>query len=110
LNGNNWALGHLSQYVFIGLLFVPTVLGLATVVRRGARRAVSSQTALVMAPIVALTITVMLATGEVRYRIPFDVFFISIACAHLVGEVTRVDDAVLAAPARSARVPLLSEK
>jgi hypothetical protein len=51
----------------------------------------------VTAPLVALTITVMIATGEVRYRIPFDVFFICLACATLTRELTRRDDA---APAR----------
>ena len=35
------------------------------------------------APIAALLVTVVIATGEVRYRIPFDVFFIAIACAVL---------------------------
>lgn len=97
LNGNRWPLGHLSQYIFIALLFVPTVLAWATVLRRGPRAALTSQTALVTAPLVALTITVMIATGEVRYRIPFDVFFICLACATLTRELTRRDDA---APAR----------
>ena len=80
-----------SQFAFILLLFVPTVLALARVTRRGLRRALVSRTALVFAPIAALMITVTLATGEVRYRIPFDAFFITIACAYLVGDLGRVD-------------------
>ena len=59
--------------------------------RRGLRQALVSRTALVFAPIAALMITVTLATGEVRYRIPFDAFFITIACAYLVSDLTRVD-------------------
>ncbi|HMF40892.1 MAG TPA: hypothetical protein VKQ32_09360 [Polyangia bacterium] len=108
-NGRSWPVGNLSQYVFIALLFVPTLLAFATVARRGLRATVTSQTALAMAPIAALTITVMIATGEVRYRIPFDTFFIAIACAYLAGELTRIDDGTTpvipsgtgAAPARS---------
>jgi hypothetical protein len=106
-NGKTWTLAASSQFAFIVLLFVPTVLALATVTRRGLRRALLSRTALVFAPIAALMITVTMATGEVRYRIPFDAFFITIACAYLVGDVKRHDDAELtpietaAAPARS---------
>ena len=51
----------------------------------------TSRTALVLAPVVALTITVAIATGEVRYRIPFDVFFIVIACAYASRDLARVD-------------------
>ena len=74
------------------LLFVPT----AARVRRHrearlARALVTSRTALVLAPIVALTITVAIATGEVRYRIPFDMFFIVIACAYASRDLARVD-------------------
>jgi len=92
-NHPSWPYAHISQYVFIVLLFVPTVFACAAVLRRGARAALTSRTALVMAPIAALTITVAIATGEVRYRIPFDVFFIVIACAYVVGDVARVDGA-----------------
>ena len=90
-NGKTWTLAATSQFAFILLLFVPTVLALARVTRRGLRQALASRTALVFAPIAALLMTVMLATGEVRYRIPFDVFFITIACAYLVSDLTRVD-------------------
>jgi hypothetical protein len=90
-NSGMWPFANLSQYVFIVLLFVPTVLACAGIVRRGWRAVVTSQTALVLAPIVALTITVAIATGEVRYRIPFDVFFIVIACAYASRDLARVD-------------------
>jgi hypothetical protein len=90
-NSKTWTLAAASQFAFILLLFVPTVLALARVSRRGLRQALASRTALVFAPIAALMITVTLATGEVRYRIPFDAFFITIACAYLVSDLRRVD-------------------
>jgi hypothetical protein len=91
LNGDAWPFGHLSQYLFFVLLLLPTVLACAHVLRRGARAALASQTALALAPIVALAVTVAVATGEVRYRIPFDIFFMIIACAYFTGDLARVD-------------------
>lgn len=90
-NGGMWPYANLSQFLFIVLLFVPTVLACAGIVRRGWRAVVTSQTALVLAPIVALAIIVAIATGEVRYRIPFDVFFIVIACAYACRDLASVD-------------------
>ena len=86
-----WFYAHLSQYIFIVLLFLPTLLACGALARRGGRGVLQSQTALVLAPIAALTITVFIATGEVRYRIPFDVFFIVLVCAYAVSDFARVD-------------------
>jgi hypothetical protein len=83
----SWREAHLFQYVFIALLFVPTLLGTARVARGGARAFLTSRLALVVSPIGALAITVAIATGEVRYRVPFDVFFIVIACAYATREL-----------------------
>jgi hypothetical protein len=83
---SSWPLMQLSQYVFIALLFIPMLLVGAALVRRGARVALTARTTLVVAPIAALAVTVAIATGEVRYRIPFDVFFIVIVCAFAVGD------------------------
>ena len=92
--GNDtWLWSHLSQYLFIALLFVPFVLAWAGIAKRGLRAALTSRTALVTAPIAALLIAVVIATGEVRYRIPFDVFFIAMACAFFTGDLARVDGA-----------------
>jgi len=88
-----WLWSHLSQYLFIALLFVPFVLVWSGIAKRGLRAALTSRTALVTAPIVALLVTVAIATGEVRYRIPFDVFFIAMACAFFTGDLARVDGA-----------------
>jgi hypothetical protein len=86
-----WALAHLSQYAFILFLFVPLLPACAGILRRGARAAVSSRTAQVLAPVAALALTVALATGEVRYRIPFDIFLITVVCAYVSGDLRRVD-------------------
>jgi len=90
-NSGSWPYTNLSQYAFIIFLFAPTVLACARLAKRGWRPVLTSRTLLVLAPIVALTIIVAIATGEVRYRIPFDIFFIVIACAYVVGDVARVD-------------------
>ena len=86
-----WPLAHLSQYVFIVFLFAPMIFACAAILRRGARAALTSQTALVLAPVAALILTVTVATGEVRYRIPFDVFLIAIVCAYATSELARAD-------------------
>jgi 4-amino-4-deoxy-L-arabinose transferase-like glycosyltransferase len=90
-NTTAWPYAHLSQYAFVVLLFVPTLLACAGIARRGSRALVTSRTALVLSPVVALAVTVAIATGEVRYRIPFDIFFIVVACAFAVGDLARVD-------------------
>lgn len=90
-NTSSWPLANLSQYAFVILLFVPTLLACAAIARGGVRALVTSRTTLVLSPVVALAITVAIATGEVRYRIPFDIFFIVVACAFAVGDVGRVD-------------------
>jgi hypothetical protein len=87
----SWMLAHLSQYAFIAFLFIPLLPACAAVLRRGARAVATSRTALVLAPVAALTITVAFATGEVRYRIPFDVFLIVVVCAYASGDLKRVD-------------------
>jgi 4-amino-4-deoxy-L-arabinose transferase-like glycosyltransferase len=86
-----WTFAHLSQYVFIVFLFGPLIFACAPILRRGARAALTSRTALVLAPIAALIVTVAFATGEVRYRIPFDIFFITAACAYATKDLARID-------------------
>ena len=88
----SWPFAQLSQYVFLALLFIPTLFVGAALAKRGARVFTTSRTALVLAPIAALAVTVAIATGEVRYRIPFDVFFIAIVCAFAVGDFAAAAD------------------
>ncbi len=82
----SWAYAHLSQYAFVLFLFVPTVLAINEVARRGFREFITSRVVLALAPLAALAATVMMATGEVRYRIPFDVFFIVVSCAYVFAD------------------------
>ena len=86
-----WIWTHLSQYIFIAFLFIPLIPICARIFRRGLRAALTSRTALLLAPVAALTITVAIATGEVRYRVPFDIFLITIVCASVAGDLRRVD-------------------
>jgi hypothetical protein len=104
-NHAQWPLANLSQYVFIVFLFIPTVLACASVMRRGLRATLTSRTALVLSPVWAIIITVMIATGEVRYRIPFDVFFIAVACAWAARDLSRVDGSSLSPSETGASPP-----
>jgi len=85
----SWPLAHFYQYVFVVLLLLPTLYACFLAARGGVRAFLTSRTALVLAPVAALTLTVAIATGEVRYRIPFDIFFIAVAAALVTGDVRR---------------------
>lgn len=114
-----WCYADLSQHAFVLLLFLPTVLALNTLVRKGVRTFMTNQILLVLAPVAALAVVVALATGEVRYRIPFDVFFIVVTCAYVFAEVRYAEVALLLTPlpavlTRPARVaepePVLAQR
>jgi len=87
----SWPFAHLFQYVFVIMLFIPTLFACRRIAKDGARALLVSRTALVLSPLVGLAITVAIATGEVRYRVPFDVFFIVTVCAFAVGELRNHD-------------------
>ena len=89
----SWRMAHLFQYVFVLFLFVPTLFACARIARAGARAFLTSRVALILSPVVALSITVAIATGEVRYRVPFDSFFMVIVCALVAGELQAKDGA-----------------
>jgi Dolichyl-phosphate-mannose-protein mannosyltransferase len=86
-----WRGAHLSQYAFLVLLFLPTMYVCERLLRRGLRDVVASRSLLVLSPIAALAVTVAIATGEVRYRIPFDLFFMVVVCALAMGDLSRWD-------------------
>lgn len=94
-----WTLAHLSQLAFVLLLFVPVLFAVARVMKRGWRAFLTSRTLLLLTPVAALAFTVVVATGEVRYRIPFDSFFIVVVCALAVGELESPDGVETPAPA-----------
>ena len=87
----SWSLAHLSQMAFVVLMLVPVLFACARILKRGLRTFATSRALLVLAPIGALALTVAVATGEVRYRIPFDVFFIVVSGAFGAGELERPD-------------------
>ena len=89
--GPSWQMSHLSQYFFVLFLFIPAVFAVERVLRQGIRGFLKSRTALVLAPVGALIVTVAIATGEVRYRIPFDIFFIVLTCALLTRDHRATD-------------------
>jgi hypothetical protein len=99
-----WALAHLSQMAFVVLLFVPALFAFARVAKRGWLALLTSRTLLILAPVAALAFTVALATGEVRYRIPFDSFFIVVACALAAGELESPDGVAASLSLRSSVV------
>ena len=49
---------------------------------------------LLLAPLLGLMATVFVTIGEVRYRVPFDIFFIVIACAFAAGDFAAAADPV----------------
>ena len=89
--GNAWMWAHLAQPVFVLCLLLPALFALLQLSQRGLYALLGSRTLLVLSPVVGLILTLMLATGEVRYRIPFDLFFIVVACALVMGDLDRVD-------------------
>jgi hypothetical protein len=103
--GNGWMWGHLAQPIFLCCLLLPTLFALSRLSRRGLRAVLSSRTLLVLSPVIGLVATLMIATGEVRYRIPFDLFFIVVACSLLTGDFQRVDapDSARRSPPRAWR-------
>lgn len=97
--GGQWTWAHLAQPVFLICLLLPTMFALRQVSRRGLRALLGSRTLLVLSPVIGLIVTLMIATGEVRYRIPFDLFFTAVTCALVTGDLNRVDSANSAASA-----------
>ena len=87
----SWPLAQLFQYLFVVFLLGPTVFACARVLRGGFRAFLTSRTLLVLSPVIGLMVTIAMATGEVRYRIPFDAFFIVLTGALATGELNRVE-------------------
>jgi hypothetical protein len=73
-----WGWAHFSQMIFLALLFFPTLFALT----KKSRRAL-----LVLSPVMGLLVSVLIATGEVRYRIPFDMFLMAVSGALFTGEL-----------------------
>lgn len=71
------ALAQGFNYLFIVFLLLPTLVRLLDIWRsRGAAELLRSEQLLLFSPILTLAAMVFVATGEARYRIPFDSIFI----------------------------------
>ena len=90
-NHPSWPVAQLFQYLFVLFLLGPTVFACARVLKGGLRAFLTSRTLLVLSPVIGLMATMAMATGEVRYRIPFDAFFIVLTGALATGDLNRVE-------------------
>jgi hypothetical protein len=76
----DWKVVALFQFGFVLFAFFPAAVRLVDLLRRdGLRAFLRSNEVLVLSPFIGLVAAVMLATGEPRYRIPFDSLFILVA-------------------------------
>lgn len=76
----SWPASQAAHYAFLGLLLFPALMRLLEVARaRGLVGLARSTELAVLAPIFGVVVSVMLATGEARYRIPWDMCFILVA-------------------------------
>lgn len=90
-----WAWADLSQLFFVLFLLFPAALSLRQRWSQGIRELLCSRAFLAFSPVLGLIAALLLATGEVRYRLPFDIFFIAIVGAHVLGR-RQEDDPKLA--------------
>ena len=75
-----WQIGALHQDAFILFSLFPACAWMFEQLRRlGIRRFVSLPEVFVLSPFLGLIASVMIATGEPRYRVPFDSLFIIVA-------------------------------
>jgi hypothetical protein len=75
-----WPGSQLFHYLFLGFLFFPSLVLLLDIARQnGIVGLIRSTELAVVAPIFGVVISVMMATGEARYRAPWDMVFILLA-------------------------------
>lgn len=94
---HEWKVVIIFQYLFLLLIFFPACMRMVDILRRdGLRAFLRSNEVLVLSPFLGLLASVMIATGEPRYRIPFDSLFILVAIEFFrhwrVVPVTEPDD------------------
>ena len=75
-----WVGAEEAHFLFIVFLLLPALcLCLDSIRRQGLRGFVGSEAMLVLSPILGVIAAVFIATGEPRYRVPFDGLFILVA-------------------------------
>jgi hypothetical protein len=78
--GDHWHEVETSQIAFMYLLFIPSiVLAVEALRARGLRGLLRGPELLVLSPIFGVMLAVFIATGECRYRLPYDCVFIILA-------------------------------
>ncbi|MBK8939901.1 MAG: hypothetical protein IPM79_20325 [Polyangiaceae bacterium] len=76
----HWAVSQAFHYLFLVFLLFPSMMLLVDVARqRGLVALLRSTELAIFSPILGVIISVMIATGEARYRIPWDMCFILLA-------------------------------
>jgi 4-amino-4-deoxy-L-arabinose transferase-like glycosyltransferase len=86
-----WAWADLFQLLFVGFLLFPTAMAFRRKSGFGWRALLCSRVFVVFSPVLGLIVTLLIATGEVRYRIPFDIFFMVVAGASWTGKLREPD-------------------
>lgn len=76
----HWPVSQTFHYLFLVFLMLPTFMFLVNQVKqRGIVAFLRSTELAIFGPILGIVISVMIATGEARYRIPWDMCFIVLA-------------------------------
>ena len=77
LNSPQWPGAQGYHYLYLLLLLLPTLVRLLDTWRvQGFTGLLASRQLLLFSPLLALSAVVFIATGEARYRIPYDGIFI----------------------------------
>ncbi len=75
-----WAWSYAFHFLFLGFVLFPALVLLTDVLRkRGVMGLMRSDEMLVVSPIIGVCVAVFAATGEVRYRVPWDGLFMILA-------------------------------
>ena len=81
-----WAVSEAYHFIFLLFLLLPSLMRCLDVVRRqGIRRFLESRELLVLSLVFGLVAAVFVATGEERYRMPYDSAFILLAIRFYIG-------------------------
>ena len=81
-----WPASEAFHFIFIAFLLLPSLAQCLEVIRkRGFRKLLESRDLLVLSLVFGLVAAVFAATGEPRYRIPYDSVFILLAIRYYMG-------------------------
>jgi hypothetical protein len=99
-----WMWSEMAQYGFLVFLLLPSLwLCVDIAKKRGLAGFLASTECLILSPSVGLVASVAVATGEARYRIPFDGLFIIVGVAFYNRYIVNRSQQALGADARPLR-------